>query len=95
MFLLPLVFSISNLSVSALCVARGALTRGPAPRNLVTVGNISRPQRNSLFEYIRIRHRSSGNRANPPEITPNNRPPVGIGWFCPMPIGRYVCVGFM
>jgi hypothetical protein len=34
----------------ALCVARGALTRGPAPRNLVTVGNISRPQRNSLFE---------------------------------------------
>ncbi len=62
-------FSISNLSVSALCVARGALTRGPAPRNLVTVGNISRPQRNSLFEYICIRHRSSGNRANPPEIT--------------------------
>ena len=58
-------FSISNLSVSALCVARGALTRGPAPRNLVTVGNISRPQRNSLFEYICIRHRSSGNRANP------------------------------
>jgi hypothetical protein len=40
----------------------------PAPRNLVTVGNISRPQRNSLFEYICIRHRSSGNRANPPEI---------------------------
>ena len=62
-------FSISNLSVSALCVARGALTRGPAPRNLVTVGNISRPQRNSLFEYICIRHRGSGNRANPPEIT--------------------------
>ena len=62
-------FSTSNLSVSALCVARGALTRGPAPRNLVTVGNISRPQRNSLFEYICIRHRSSGNRANPPEIT--------------------------
>ena len=61
-------FSTSNLSVSALCVARGALTRGPAPRNLVTVGNISRPQRNSLFEYICIRHRSSGNRANPPEI---------------------------
>jgi hypothetical protein len=50
-------------------VARGALTRGPAPRNLVTVGNISRPQRNSLFEYICIRHRSSGNRANPPEIS--------------------------
>jgi hypothetical protein len=23
------------------------------------------------------------------------RPPVGIGWFCPMPIGRYLCVGFM
>ena len=46
-------------------MARGALTRGPAPRNLVTVGNISRPQRNSLFEYICIRHRSSGNRANP------------------------------
>lgn len=39
MFLLPLVlfFSLSRTSVSALCVARGALTRGPAPRNLVTV----------------------------------------------------------
>ena len=48
------------------CTARGALrlTRGPAPRNLVTVDNTSHLQRNSLFKYTCIRYRSTGNRAH-------------------------------